>query len=192
MVEFTLPRNSKVTAGKTWPKPDKARNVTEFRIYRWSPDDEANPRIDTYYVDTPDDIIYEGAGEGIDTVVSSVDYALGADLERVRLGPCRNAEVQRDVEARRRGPARARGLRRAEQQLLEQRAPPLIERHLARIRHLRLLHALATSSASKSAIAAQMRAIISRDISGGCMSGIVGGWQSVGVHIASAAKDCSR
>ena len=31
-----------------------ASNVREFRIYRWNPDDGANPRIDTYSVD-PDD-----------------------------------------------------------------------------------------------------------------------------------------
>ena len=29
-------------------------NLTEFRIYRWNPDDGANPRIDTYYVDRDD------------------------------------------------------------------------------------------------------------------------------------------
>jgi hypothetical protein len=54
MVEITLPRNSRPTEGKKWPKSDKAKNVTEFRIYRWSPDDEANPRIDTYQVDRDD------------------------------------------------------------------------------------------------------------------------------------------
>jgi FkbM family methyltransferase len=27
-----------------WPKPEGATNVREFRIYRWSPDDEKNPR----------------------------------------------------------------------------------------------------------------------------------------------------
>ena len=47
MVEFTLPRNSKVTEGKTWPRPTGARRVTAFRIYRWNPEDDANPRVDT-------------------------------------------------------------------------------------------------------------------------------------------------
>ncbi len=28
--------------------------MTEFRIYRWNPDDDANPRIDTYFVDRDD------------------------------------------------------------------------------------------------------------------------------------------
>jgi succinate dehydrogenase / fumarate reductase iron-sulfur subunit len=54
MVELTLPRNSQVTVGKTWPKPEGAKNVREFRIYRWNPDDDANPAMDTYFVDTDD------------------------------------------------------------------------------------------------------------------------------------------
>jgi len=54
MVQFTLPKNSTVTSGKTWPRPEGAKNVREFRIYRYDPDGESNPRIDTYFVDTDD------------------------------------------------------------------------------------------------------------------------------------------
>jgi succinate dehydrogenase / fumarate reductase iron-sulfur subunit len=54
MVQFSLPLNSRVKAGKTWPKLGEARNVTEFRIYRWNPDDHQNPRLDTYFVDRSD------------------------------------------------------------------------------------------------------------------------------------------
>lgn len=54
MVELTLPKNSQMTPGKVWPKPANAKKVTEFRIYRWNPDDGRNPRIDTYYVDRDD------------------------------------------------------------------------------------------------------------------------------------------
>jgi succinate dehydrogenase / fumarate reductase, iron-sulfur subunit len=57
MVEFTLPKNSKVTKGKTWPEPRNVRDrraVREFRIYRWNPEDGKDPHIDTYYVDTGD------------------------------------------------------------------------------------------------------------------------------------------
>ena len=54
MVELALPKNSRPTAGKTWPKPQGATNLREFRIYRWNPDDGANPRIDAYYVDMDD------------------------------------------------------------------------------------------------------------------------------------------
>jgi succinate dehydrogenase / fumarate reductase iron-sulfur subunit len=51
MVQLTLPKNSKVTAGKTWPQPEGATNLREYRVYRWDPEGGANPRIDTYYVD---------------------------------------------------------------------------------------------------------------------------------------------
>ena len=51
MVQLTLPKNSRMTSGKTWPKPEGATNLKEFHIYRWSPDDEKNPALDTYFVD---------------------------------------------------------------------------------------------------------------------------------------------
>jgi succinate dehydrogenase / fumarate reductase iron-sulfur subunit len=54
MVEFTLPKNSKVTQGKAWPAPLCARELREYRIYRWNPDDGNNPRLDTYHVDLGD------------------------------------------------------------------------------------------------------------------------------------------
>ena len=54
MVQLTLPQNSKITEGKTWQRPTGARHVTPFRIYRWNPDDDANPRMDTYFVDRDD------------------------------------------------------------------------------------------------------------------------------------------
>ena len=54
MAEFSLPKNSRLTEGKTWPKPDGAANLREFRIYRWDPDGESNPRVDTYFVDLDD------------------------------------------------------------------------------------------------------------------------------------------
>ncbi len=51
MVELTLPKNSRVGTGKTHTKPDGAKNLKTFNVYRWSPDDDKNPAIDTYYVD---------------------------------------------------------------------------------------------------------------------------------------------
>ena len=54
MVQLTLPQNSKITEGKTWQRPSGARRVTAFRIYRWNPDEPANPRMDTYFVDRDD------------------------------------------------------------------------------------------------------------------------------------------
>ena len=54
MVELALPKNSRVTAGKTWPRPAGATKLKEYRIYRWNPEDGANPRIDTFFVDLAD------------------------------------------------------------------------------------------------------------------------------------------
>jgi len=54
MVQLALPKNSRVGTGKTWPSPVSAAPLKEFRIYRWNPDDGANPRVDTYFIDTSD------------------------------------------------------------------------------------------------------------------------------------------
>ncbi len=51
MVQLTLPKNSRIRTGKTWPKPEGATNVRKFQIYRWNPDDGENPSVDTYFVD---------------------------------------------------------------------------------------------------------------------------------------------
>jgi succinate dehydrogenase / fumarate reductase iron-sulfur subunit len=51
MVEFALPRNSKVGTGKTHPPPASAKQPKRFNIYRWNPDDGKNPVVDTYTVD---------------------------------------------------------------------------------------------------------------------------------------------
>ena len=53
MVELALPKNSQIKVGKTWNKPDQqdGKRFKVFSIYRWSPDDNENPRIDTYHVD---------------------------------------------------------------------------------------------------------------------------------------------
>lgn len=54
MVQFNLPKNSRVGTGATWPRPAGATEVTEFRVYRWNPDEPANPRMDIYTVDRKD------------------------------------------------------------------------------------------------------------------------------------------
>ncbi len=51
MAEFTLPANSVVKTGKTWPAPAGATRVKNFRIYRYDPSTGANPRWDTYQLD---------------------------------------------------------------------------------------------------------------------------------------------
>jgi succinate dehydrogenase / fumarate reductase iron-sulfur subunit len=51
MAEFRLPANSVIGRGKVFTAPADARTVKRFKIYRWNPDDGANPRIDEYQVD---------------------------------------------------------------------------------------------------------------------------------------------
>ncbi len=51
MAEFTLPKNSKIKPGKKYPAPKDAKRTKTFRVYRWSPDDADNPRVDEYTVD---------------------------------------------------------------------------------------------------------------------------------------------
>jgi len=51
MAEFTLPANSKIGIGKTYPAPAGAKRARSFKIYRWNPEDGQNPRLDTYEID---------------------------------------------------------------------------------------------------------------------------------------------
>ncbi len=51
MVEFTLPRNSKVGKGRTFKAPAGAKRIRKFHVYRWNPEDGKNPSVDTFEVD---------------------------------------------------------------------------------------------------------------------------------------------
>ena len=51
MAEFSLPKNSKIHKGKRFSAPAGAKRTREFKVYRWSPDDDENPHTDTYEVD---------------------------------------------------------------------------------------------------------------------------------------------
>ncbi len=51
MVEFTLPRNSKVGKGRTVKAPEGAKRIRKFLVYRWDPEDGKNPTLDTFEVD---------------------------------------------------------------------------------------------------------------------------------------------
>jgi succinate dehydrogenase / fumarate reductase iron-sulfur subunit len=51
MVQLSLPQNSKVRPGKTWPAPSGAKRPKTLKVYRWAPEDGENPRLDTYEVD---------------------------------------------------------------------------------------------------------------------------------------------
>lgn len=51
MVQLTLPKNSKVNSGKTWPAAKSATRVKTFKIYRYDPSHDAGPGWDIYQID---------------------------------------------------------------------------------------------------------------------------------------------
>jgi len=51
MVQFSLPANSKMSEGRTWPGRGGGINDKTFKVYRWNPDDQENPRVDSYEID---------------------------------------------------------------------------------------------------------------------------------------------
>lgn len=51
MAEFTLPKNSKIKKGKKYDAAQDAVRKKTFKIYRWDPENEDNPRLDEYTVD---------------------------------------------------------------------------------------------------------------------------------------------
>src|SRR5690554_5744819 len=53
MAEFTLPKNSRIQKGRHFPAQGAKRTRT-FKVYRWSPDDGRNPRVDSYFIDLDD------------------------------------------------------------------------------------------------------------------------------------------
>ncbi len=52
MAKFTLPDNSKIKKGSNIDASNGSNNKKTFKIYRWSPDDDDNPRTDTITIDT--------------------------------------------------------------------------------------------------------------------------------------------
>ena len=51
MVQLTLPKNSRVTKGRHHSAPAGAAKVKTFKVYRYDPEGNDNPRWDTYDVD---------------------------------------------------------------------------------------------------------------------------------------------
>ena len=54
MVEFTLPKNSRINKGKHHRSSKSIENKKQFSVYRWNPDDGKNPQIDSYEIDIND------------------------------------------------------------------------------------------------------------------------------------------
>ena len=51
MVALTLPRNSRIRTGTSYPAPAGAKRARTFRIYRYNPDSGETPRLDSYTID---------------------------------------------------------------------------------------------------------------------------------------------
>ena len=51
MAEFVLPKNSKIGKGKTYKAKNGAKNIKKFQVYRWDPEGNDNPVLDTFEVD---------------------------------------------------------------------------------------------------------------------------------------------
>ena len=51
MAEFALPKHSKIVKGIDYALETKSDNTKKLNVYRWSPDDDENPRIDSYTID---------------------------------------------------------------------------------------------------------------------------------------------
>jgi succinate dehydrogenase / fumarate reductase iron-sulfur subunit len=51
MVQLTLPKNSIVKEGKTHPTAAGAKKPKTFKIYRYNPDVDANPQLDSFTLD---------------------------------------------------------------------------------------------------------------------------------------------
>ena len=54
LAEFALPKNSKITKGIDYPLDYESNNTRKVNVYRWSPDDDQNPRLDRYSLDIDD------------------------------------------------------------------------------------------------------------------------------------------
>ncbi|MDQ3483664.1 MAG: 2Fe-2S iron-sulfur cluster-binding protein, partial [Pseudomonadota bacterium] len=50
MAEFTLPKNSRITKGRTY-QAEAGERLKTLKIYRYDPDNSANPRWDHYTID---------------------------------------------------------------------------------------------------------------------------------------------
>jgi succinate dehydrogenase / fumarate reductase iron-sulfur subunit len=51
VLPFFLPKNSRIKPGKIHKAPAGSKNVKEFQIYRYNPDEKQNPTVDVFEVD---------------------------------------------------------------------------------------------------------------------------------------------
>ena len=63
MAELTLPKNSRIMAGRTWPKPAGATRLKEYRVYRYDPTQPDNMK----WVRVQDNLPTRIVGAGVST-----------------------------------------------------------------------------------------------------------------------------
>ena len=51
MAELRLPPNSRISKGKVYGAQESVESPKKIMVYRYNPDSEENPRIDTFYID---------------------------------------------------------------------------------------------------------------------------------------------
>ena len=51
MVDFMLPKNSRIKKGKKYFCKSNSKAIKKLKIYRWDPEKNENPRLDTYEID---------------------------------------------------------------------------------------------------------------------------------------------
>ena len=54
MLELRLPKNSRIGKGRHFPAAENAGRIKRFEVYRWNPDEEKTPRVDTFDIDLDD------------------------------------------------------------------------------------------------------------------------------------------
>ena len=75
MVQFKLPKNSKIKKGKVHNSP-KSSNFKRLNVYRFDPEKNENPRLDTFYLnlDAGPQMILDGLILIKDTIDSSLTF----------------------------------------------------------------------------------------------------------------------
>ena len=57
MVQFNLPRNSKIKKGKIHNIP-KGNNFKKVNVYRFDPERNENPKLDTFYLNLDNHFLF--------------------------------------------------------------------------------------------------------------------------------------
>ena len=75
MVQFNLPRNSKIKKGKIHNIP-KGNNFKKVNVYRFDPERNENPKLDTFYLNLDNEcqMVLDGLISIKDTIDPSLTF----------------------------------------------------------------------------------------------------------------------